>query len=65
MTVFAGILHDTYPDENGKEIAYTEKIVAVRKKGFYKCTSLPDFDTFEMSAKDFSEKVSELRVVFN
>lgn len=63
MTVFAGILHDTYPDENGKEIAYTEKIIAVRKKGFYKCTSLPDYDTFEMSAKDFKEKVTDVKEI--
>lgn len=63
MKVYCGIRHDTYPDENGKEIAYTDKIVAVLKKGFYKCTSLPDFDTFDLSLKDFKEKVTDVKEI--
>ena len=63
MTVFTGILHDTYHDENGKEIAYSEKIIAVRKKGYYKLTDIPDFNTFEISSKDFKEKVTDVKEI--
>ena len=64
MKIFSGILHDTYPDENGKEIAYTDHIVGIWKRNVFKCVSLPDFMQFEISKKDFESKVCEVKQIF-
>ena len=45
MEVIAGILHDSYTDENGKEIPYEEKVVGVLEDDTFKCTSIPEFTT--------------------
>ena len=38
MTVYSAILHDSYPDEDGNETPYEDKIIAVQKKdGEFKC----------------------------
>lgn len=63
MKVYCGILHDSYPDENGKEIKYTDKIIAVKRKGSYACVSVPDFMTFDISPKDFKEKVTDVKEI--
>ena len=65
MEIFAGILHDTYPDENGKEVAYTDKVIAVKKGKVYKCVSIPDFMNFEMSKKEFLEKVTDIQKLWS
>jgi hypothetical protein len=62
--VYAGIIHDTYTDENGKEVPYTSRIIAVKKGGRYNCVDLPDFMHFEMSNKDFKEKVTDVQEIF-
>lgn len=43
-TVYAGILHDTYPDEDGKEIKYDAQIAGIweTEESFYAV----DFDGF-------------------
>ena len=64
-TIWAGILHDTYPDENGVEVSYTEKVVAYKKGGKYELVSVPGFCTFQMSKKDFFSKVTDLKEIFN
>ena len=64
MKIFSGILHDTYPDENGKETAYTDRIVGIWKRNVFKCVSLPDFMQFEISKKDFESKVCEVKQIF-
>ncbi len=65
MEILAGILHDTYPDENGKETAYTDHIVGVWKRNVFKCVSVPDFMQFEISKKDFFAKVTDIQKLWS
>ncbi len=62
--IYSGILHDTYPDENGKEIPYEDKIVGYWKGKTFKCTSVPDFMTYEISKEEFDKQVSEVKQIF-
>lgn len=62
--IYSGILHDTYSDENGKEIPYEDKIVGYWKGKTFKCTSVPDFMFFEINKEDFEKKVSEVKQIF-
>lgn len=62
--VLAGILHDTYPDENGKEVPFTEKVVGALKGKIFKCVSIPDFMSFDMSKKDFFAKVTDIQEIW-
>lgn len=65
MKILAGILHDTYTDEYGKEIAYTDKVVGALKGKTFKCISVPDFMSFDMSKKDFFEKVTDIQELWS
>ena len=65
MLILAGILHDSYPDENGKEVAYTDKVVGVLKGNKVNVVSIPDFMTFEMSKKDFYAKVTNIQEIWS
>lgn len=65
MKILAGILHDTYTDENGKEIAYTDKVVGALKGKTFKCISVSDFMSFDMSKKDFFEKVTDIQELWS
>ena len=65
MNILAGILNDSYPDENGKEVPYTDKVVGVLKGKTFKCVSIPDFMTFEMSKKDFYAKVTDIQEIWS
>ena len=64
QTVYAGILHDTYPDENGKEVPYVERVIGYCKGNKIKFCALPDFNTYEMLKKEFFEKVTDLKEIF-
>lgn len=64
MKILAGILHDTYTDENGKEIAYTDKIIGCLKGNIFKCVSIPDMMSFDMSKKDFMAKVTDIQRLY-
>ena len=63
--VLAGILHDTYPDENGKEVPFTEKVVGALKGKIFKCVSIPDFMSFDMSKKYFFAKVTDIQEIWS
>ena len=63
--VLAGILHDTFTDENGKEVPYTDKVVGTLKGRVFKVVSIPDFMTFEMSKKDFFAKVTDIQEIWS
>lgn len=65
MKILAGILHDTYTDENGKEFAYTDKVVGALKGKTFKCISIPDFMSFDMSKKDFFAKVTDIQEIWS
>lgn len=65
MLILAGILHDTYPDENGNEVPYTDKVVCVLKGRKFEIVSIPDFMTFEMSKKDFYAKVTDIQEIWS
>lgn len=61
MEILIGWLHDSYTDENGKEVPYTDKVVGVLKGKTFKCVSIPDFMTFEMPKKEFLSKVTGIK----
>ena len=63
--ILAGILHDTYPDENGKEVPYTDKVVGVLKGKIFKCVSIPDFMSFEMPKEEFLAKVTDIQKLWS
>lgn len=63
MEVIAGILHDTYTDENEKEIPYEEKVIAVLEDDMFKCTSVPDFMQFAMPKEEFFAKVTDIQTI--
>jgi hypothetical protein len=64
MTVLAGILHDSFTDENGKEIAYEEKVVAHLEGDNFRIVSIPDHMTFEMPKEEFLSKTTDMKVIF-
>lgn len=60
------MLHDSYTDENGKEIKYTGQIAGIweTKESFY-AVDFDDFMTFRLSKEEFKSKVTDVRKVFN
>ena len=65
MTVYSAILHDSYPDENGVETPYDDKIIAVQDKDEFKCVSLPDFMSFNLLNEEFFKKCTDIQLVFD
>lgn len=65
MEVIAGILHDTYTDEDGKEIPYEEKVIAVLEDDTFKCTSIPEMMTFAMPKEEFFAKVTDIQTIWS
>lgn len=65
MEVIAGILHDSYTDENGKEIPYEEKVVGVLEDDTFKCTSIPEFTTYAMPKEEFFTKVTDMQTIWS
>lgn len=61
MDILSGWLHDSYTDENGKEIPFTERVCGVLKKDVFHCVSIPDFSTYEMSKEEFFKKVTDIK----
>lgn len=61
MEILAGILHDTYTDENGKEVPYTDKVIGVLDDEVFKCVSIPDFMSFDMPKEEFLAKVTDIQ----
>lgn len=64
MVVLAGILHDIYTDENGKEIPYEEKVIGVLEDDTFKCTSIPEFMTFAKPKEEFFAKVTDIQTIW-
>ena len=64
--VIAGILHDSYKDENGKEIKYTGQIAGIweTKESFY-AVEFAGFGTLHLSKEEFKSKVTDVKTVFN
>lgn len=64
--VYAGILHDTFPDEDGKEIKYDARIAGIweTKESFY-AVDFDGFMTFHLSKEEFKSKVTDVKTVFN
>ena len=63
--VYAGILHDTYPDEDGKEIKYDAQIAGIweTEESFY-AVDFDGFMTFHLSKEEFQNKVTDVKTVF-
>lgn len=64
--VYAGLLHDSYTDANGKEIKYTGQIAGIweTKKSFY-AVEFYGFGTLHLSKEEFKSKVTDIKTVFN
>jgi hypothetical protein len=58
--VYIGIIHDTYTDENGKKVAYSEVIAGTWKGKTFKAVDFPDRNVWDMSKKDFDKKVTNV-----
>ena len=65
MDILAGILHDTYTDENGEVIPYSEKVIGVLFDDVFKCVSIPDFMTFNMGKEEFLSKVTDIQKLWS
>lgn len=65
MEVIAGILHDSYTDENGKEIPFEEKVVGVLEDDTFKCTSIPEFTTYDIPKEEFFAKVTDMQTIWS
>ena len=65
MEVIAGILHDSYTDENGKEIPFEEKVVGVLEDDTFKCTSIPEFSTYDIPKEEFFAKVTDMQTIWS
>lgn len=65
MEVIAGILHDSYTNENGKEIPFEEKVVGVLEDDTFKCTSIPEFTTYDMPKEEFYAKVTDMQTIWS
>lgn len=65
MEVIAGILHDSYTDENGKKIPFEEKVVGVLEDDTFKCTSIPEFTTYDMPKEEFFAKVTDMQTIWS
>ena len=65
MEILAGILHDSYTDENGEEVPFTDKIVGALKGKTFKCVSIPDFMTFDMPKEEFLAKVTDIQKLWS
>ena len=63
--VYAGLLHDSYKDENGKEIKYDAQIAGIweTKESFY-AVDFDGFMTFHLSKEEFQNKVTDVKTVF-
>jgi hypothetical protein len=60
VTVYVGVLHDDYTDEKGRVVLYDQVIAGTWKGNTFKATSFPDLMTFDLSKKDFKEKVTDV-----
>ena len=63
--VYAGILHDSYTNDEGKEIKTTNKVVGVLKDDTVACVTLEDMSSFEIQKEDFLKKTEDLKVIFD
>ncbi len=63
--VYAGLLHDSYKDENGKEIKYTGQIAGIweTEESCY-AVDFDGFMTFHLSKEEFQNKVTDVKTVF-
>ena len=62
--IYACLYHDTYTDENGKQISYTDKVIAVVEGRKVHFSSVPDFMTFTTTKKEFEQRTTDLTEIF-
>jgi hypothetical protein len=64
-TVYAGIFHDAYTDEDGKENNYDARIAGIweTEESFY-AVDFDGFVTFHLSKEEFQNKVTDVKTVF-
>ena len=51
--------------KTGKEIPYEEKVVGVLEDDTFKCTSIPEFTTYDMPKEDFFAKVTDVQTIWS
>ena len=66
--IFTGTLHDSFQDENGKEICYTECIVGFWVGQKFYCAALDpeskDISTMEISKNKFDNLVTNVSEIY-
>jgi hypothetical protein len=60
VTVYVGVLHDSYEDEKGRVVLYDQVIAGTWKGNIFRAVDFPDGNTFVMTKKDFKEKVTDV-----
>ena len=64
MKIFAGTLNDSYTDEEGNEVPYSDKVAGFWRGNTFYCATLDaennDISTMEISKVDFENKVTEV-----
>ena len=60
VTVYVGVLHDSYEDEKGRVVLYDQVIAGTWKGNTFRAVDFPDGNTFVMTKKDFNEKVTDV-----
>ena len=65
MDILAAILHDTYTDEYGEVIPYSDKVIGVLRDDVFECISIPDFMTFKMGKEEFLSKVTDIQKLWS
>lgn len=62
MEILLGTLNDTYTDENGAEVPYTDKVIGwLDNDEIFHVVSIPDFMTWTMSKEEFLKKVTGIK----
>ena len=65
MEVIAGILHDSYTDENGKEIPYEERVVGVLEDDTFKVIFITQITTYDIPKEEFFAKVTDMQTIWS
>ena len=61
MEILLGTLYDSYTDENGKEVPFTDKVVGWLDDEVFHVVSIPEFMTWTMPKEEFLQKVTGIK----
>lgn len=64
VKVYVGVYHGSYEDENGRLVLYDQVIAGTWKGKTFRAVDFPNGSSFELSKKDFEEKVTDVYEYF-